>query len=67
MAKFTSKQIARFKAIQASKARKAANENAPARTRAKSAYVDTTMTPGMLADCVAAAGLSMGSDIDSAA
>ena len=52
----TAKQIARFQAIRASqKARTASNDNAPARV--KSAYVDTTMTPGMLAACVEAAGL----------
>lgn len=51
--KITRQQVARFKAIRASKARAASNDNAP---RAKSAYVDTTMTPGMLADCVASAG-----------
>ena len=54
--KITAKQVARFKAIRASqKARAASNDNAPARV--KSAYVDTTMTPGMLAACVEAAGL----------
>ena len=53
--KLTAKQVARFKAIRASKARAASNDNAPARV--KSAYVDTTMTPGMLAACVEAAGL----------
>lgn len=51
--KLTAAQVARFKAIRAAKARSAANDNAP---RAKSAYVDTTMTPGMLKACVAAAG-----------
>lgn len=52
--KYTAKEVARFKAIAASKkARAASNDNAPV----KSAYVNTTMTPGMLAACVAAAGL----------
>ena len=51
--KITAKQVARFQAIRASKARAASNDNAPV----KSAYVDTNMTPGMLAACVEAAGL----------
>lgn len=51
--KITQQDVARYKAISAHKAA-ASNDNAP---RAKSAYVDTTMTPGMLAACVEAAGL----------
>ena len=53
--KFTAKEVARFKAIAAAKkARAASNDNtAPV----KSAYVNTTMTPGMLKACVEAAGL----------
>ena len=47
--KLTAKQVARFQAI---RARQASNDNAPI----KSAYVDTNMTPGMLAACVEAAG-----------
>ena len=52
--KITQQDVARYKAIAARKAA-ASNDNAPARV--KSAYVDTTMTPGMLAACVEAAGL----------
>lgn len=51
--KLTAKQVARFQAIRAAKARAASNDN----VRVKSAYVDTTMTSGMLAACVEAAGL----------
>lgn len=51
--KLTQKDVARFKAIKAKKDA-AANDNPG---RVKSAYVDTTMTPGMLAACVEAAGL----------
>ncbi|MBS7671753.1 hypothetical protein [Croceicoccus gelatinilyticus] len=59
MAKFTQKDIARFKAIRAAQARRASNDNAPAqRTKnPKSAYVDTTMSPAMLQACVESAGL----------
>lgn len=53
MAKFTSKDIARFKAIRAAKAKAATNDNGAK----QSTYVKTTMTPGMLRDCIAAAGL----------
>lgn len=58
MTKLSQKKIAQFAAIRnAKKARatapKAANDN----RRVKSAYVDTTMTPGMLAACVAASGI----------
>jgi hypothetical protein len=51
----TQNQIARSYAIRAKKAAapKAVNDNAPVR----SAYVDTIMTPGMLAACVAASGI----------
>jgi len=52
----TSKDIARFKAMRAAKAARAdqaSNDNTPV----KSAYVNTTMTPGMLAACVEAAGI----------
>lgn len=56
--KLTANQVARFKAIRAKKAAAASKASTPANdnARAKSAYVDTTMTPGMLAACVAAAG-----------
>ena len=54
--KFTQAQVARFKAIAASKARAASNDNAPVQVT-KSAYVDTTMTPAMLAACVEASGI----------
>ena len=50
--KLTQQDVARFKAIQA-KRKAAANDN----QNPKCAYVDTTMTPGMLAACVEAAGL----------
>ena len=55
--KLTRQQVARFCAIRnAIKAKQANatvdNDNAPVR----SAYVNTTMTAGMLAACVAAAG-----------
>lgn len=53
MGKYTSKDIARFKAIRAAKAKTATNDNSAKR----SIYVDTTMTPGMLRACVEAAGL----------
>lgn len=50
--KLTQQEVARFKAIQA-KRKAAANDN---QGNPKCAYVDTTMTPGMLEACVAAAG-----------
>lgn len=59
--KLTAKDVARFKAIRASKAARAAkgdNDNQPAGRGAKSAYVNTTMTPAMLAACVEAAGFA---------
>jgi len=49
-----SKAAIRAIAIRRKNERNASNDNQPA---PKSAYVDTTMTPGMLAACVAAAGL----------
>lgn len=52
--KLTQQEVARFKAIQA-KRKAAANDNQG--KNPKCAYVDTTMTPGMLAACVEAAGL----------
>lgn len=55
--KLSAKQVARFKAIAAAKK---ARDQAPANDNQgnpKCAYVDTTMTPGMLAACVEAAGL----------
>ena len=51
--KLTQQDIARFKAIEA-KRKAAANDNQG--KNPKCAYVDTTMTPGMLEACVAAAG-----------
>ena len=54
--KLSAKDVARFKAIAAAKKARAqapANDN----QNPKCAYVDTTMTPAMLAACVAAAGL----------
>lgn len=61
MARYTSKQIARFKAIQAAQAKRASNDNqAPARGKAqhpKAAYVNTTMTPEMERAAAEAAGL----------
>lgn len=50
-----SKAAIRAIAIRRANERKASNDNASARV--KSAYVDTTMTPGMLAACIEAAGL----------
>tara|TARA_B100000378_G_scaffold132993_2_gene107465 strand:- start:2556 stop:2741 length:186 start_codon:yes stop_codon:yes gene_type:complete len=50
-----SKAAIRAIAIRRKNERNASNDNTP--VRAKSAYVDTTMTPGMLAACVEAAGL----------
>ena len=55
--KLSAKDVARFKAIAAAKKTRAqapANDN---HGNPKCAYVDTTMTPGMLAACVEAAGL----------
>jgi len=56
--KLTAKDVARFKAIRAAQAAKSDNDNQPAGRGAKSAYVNTTMTPGMLAACVEAAGFA---------
>ena len=54
-----SKQAIRAIAIRRSIARRAQNGNAAnaANDNARCAYVDTTMTPGMLKACVEAAGL----------
>lgn len=53
----SSKQVARFAAIRTAKkakaAPKAANDNRAVRCK----LVNTTMTPGMLAACVEAAGI----------
>lgn len=63
MAKFTQKDIARFKAIRAAKAAHAtgtaANDNASKgrKRNPRAAYANTTMSPGMLAACCEAAGL----------
>ena len=55
LSKAAIRAIAIRRKTQRSQEQKASNDNAPARV--KSAYVDTAMTPGMLAACVAAAGL----------
>jgi len=59
MARFTQKDIARFKAIRAAQAKKAGNDNekSAAKSHPKAAYVNTTMTPAMLQASIEAAGL----------
>ena len=60
MARFTSKDIARFKASRAAQLKKAGNDNdKPARKAAhpRAAYVNTTMTPEMERAAAEAAGL----------
>jgi hypothetical protein len=53
LSKAAIRAIAIRRKAQRAQERTASNDNQPA---PKSAYVDTTMTPGMLAACVAAAG-----------
>lgn len=55
LSKAAIRAIAIRRKTQRAQDQKASNDNTP--VRAKSAYVNTTMTPGMLAACVAAAGL----------